>query len=97
MSTIDSGSYNRNNNFESINNSNSRDSHDLITDTNKLLATVRIAAKPILSFDELRRVASSMFVAIFESHFNTRIDHVVRDPRTKFDYEKYNNLIEVKT
>eukprot|EP00603_Paraphysomonas_imperforata_P003198 CAMPEP_0114445204 /NCGR_PEP_ID=MMETSP0103-20121206/18498_1 /TAXON_ID=37642 ORGANISM="Paraphysomonas imperforata, Strain PA2" /NCGR_SAMPLE_ID=MMETSP0103 /ASSEMBLY_ACC=CAM_ASM_000201 /LENGTH=458 /DNA_ID=CAMNT_0001616799 /DNA_START=134 /DNA_END=1507 /DNA_ORIENTATION=- len=40
---------------------------DLLSSTNKLLSHVGITAKQIISINELTRVASSMFVAVFES------------------------------
>lgn len=39
---------------------------------NTLLNRVGIEAKPINSFEELRKSASSMFVAIFEAMFQVR-------------------------
>jgi len=36
---------------------------------------------------ELRRVASSIFVALFEKLFSTRLDGIIRRPNTKSDYE----------
>ncbi|CAN0557707.1 unnamed protein product, partial [Ectocarpus sp. 8 AP-2014] len=39
---------------------------------NTLLNRVGISAKPINSFEELRKSASSMFVAIFEAMFQVR-------------------------
>jgi hypothetical protein len=63
------------------------DSSVLLSNTNKLLSTVGISAKTILSVEELARVASSMFVAVFESLFHLRIDNVKRNPNCKDDYE----------
>lgn len=40
---------------------------------NTLLNRVGIEAKPINSFEELRKSASSMFVAIFEAMFQVRL------------------------
>lgn len=44
----------------------------LLANTNNLLSAVGISAKKISSIRELCRVASSMFVAIFESLFHVR-------------------------
>jgi len=55
--------------------------------TNNLLAAVGIRTKKVASIDELTRVASSMFVAIFEALFRIRLDGIVRSPHTKEHYE----------
>lgn len=68
-------------------------SGDLLANTNKLLAAVGISAKTILSLEELTRVASSMFVAVFEALFHLRIEDVIRNPVTKEDYEKNAQLV----
>ncbi|RYH25255.1 hypothetical protein EON65_15810 [archaeon] len=59
----------------------------LISDMNKLLAATGIAAKRIRALSELARVASSIFVALFEHVYHTRIDEVIREPKTREDYE----------
>ena len=59
----------------------------LLSDTNKLLSQVGISSKTILSVEELSRVSSSMFVAIFESLFLQRIDGIIRSPKSTLDYE----------
>lgn len=58
----------------------------LIDGVNKLLADVGIQAKAIVSFEELKRVAPSMFVAVYESLYHNRIDEIIRTPRTVADY-----------
>ncbi len=65
----------------------------LLSNTNKLLLAVGITAKTINSIEELTRVASSMFVAIFESLFHTRIDGIIRNPTSKTDYEENAQLV----
>ena len=69
------------------------DSSVLLTNTNKLLQAVGISAKRIESTDELSRVASSLFVAVYESLFHQRINGIVRYPRTKDDYERNAQLV----
>lgn len=59
----------------------------LIANTNKLLQTVGIGGKEILTMKELIRVAPSMFVAVFESFFHTRIEGIIRNPISTEDYE----------
>jgi hypothetical protein len=54
---------------------------------NNLLAAVGITTKKITSIQELTRVASSMFVAVFEALFHVRLTGIVRQPTTKEDYE----------
>lgn len=46
----------------------------LLADTNNLLTAAGIGGKQIASISELSRVASSMFVAIFEAVYHTRVD-----------------------
>lgn len=60
----------------------------LLTKTNKLLAAVGLSAKGkyIHSTEELSRVASSLFVAIFESLFKMHISGIVRCPKSPTDY-----------
>jgi len=64
------------------------DANHLIDNVNRLLAEVGIEAKAIDSFDELKRVAPSMFVAVYESLYHNRIDEIIRAPRTLADYER---------
>ena len=54
--------------------------------TNKLLEYVGIVSKKVLSVDELVRVGSSLFVAVFESLFHLRISGIIRSPKTARDY-----------
>jgi hypothetical protein len=65
----------------------------LIEDTNKLLASTNIVAKKIRSLAELERVASSIFVALFEHVYHTRIDEIIRDPKSQRDYEYNAQLV----
>ena len=65
----------------------------LLSTTNKILSMIGISAKKILSLNELTRVASSMFVAIYESLFNDKIDGVIRNPRTVLDYTTNAQLV----
>ena len=58
----------------------------LLQDTNKLLSVVGIGGKQVLSYNELCRVSSSLFVAVFEALFNIRIDGINRNPRSQADY-----------
>jgi hypothetical protein len=58
----------------------------LLQDTNKLLSAVGIGGKQVLSYNELCRVSSSLFVAVFEALFNIRIDGINRNPRSQADY-----------
>jgi hypothetical protein len=50
----------------------------LLSMTNKILATIGITTKKINSLGELQRVASSMFVAIYEAFKNNRVKGIVR-------------------
>ena len=59
---------------------------DLIGSTNKLLEYVGISSKRIKSIDELIRVSSSMFVTVYEALFRTRLENIIRLPRTDQDY-----------
>lgn len=65
----------------------------LLASTNKLLDIVGIGAKQIQSIEELTRVASSMFVAIFETVFYARIEGAVRNPFSRSDYIKNAQLV----
>ena len=60
----------------------------LLTNTNKLLSAVGLSTKKISSIDELSRVSSSLFVAIFESLFHMRIDGIIRNPQSTEHYER---------
>ena len=62
------------------------DIQKLLVDTNNLLHAVGISAKRIASINELSRVASSMFVAVFESLFHVRLEGIIRSPQTKEQY-----------
>ena len=62
------------------------DIQKLLVDTNNLLFAVGISAKRIASINELSRVASSMFVAVFESLFHVRLEGIIRSPQTKEQY-----------
>lgn len=69
------------------------DTSVLLSNTNKLLCAVGITTKKIASTDELSRVASSLFVAVYESLFHQKIIGVVRNPRSKEDYENNAQLV----
>lgn len=69
------------------------DTSILISNTNKLLSAVGIAAKKIVSKDELARVAPSMFVAVYESLYHTRIEGIIRNPDSRLDYELNAQLV----
>lgn len=68
------------------NENDEEDTAILLAETNKLLSAVGISAKKILSIEELARVASSMFVAVFESLFRFRVEGINRNPRSREDY-----------
>jgi len=59
----------------------------LLLNTNNLLSAVGITAKKISSINELTRVASSMFVAVYEALFQRRLEGIVRENPSKSDYE----------
>ncbi|GMH74857.1 hypothetical protein TL16_g06575 [Triparma laevis f. inornata] len=59
----------------------------ILANTNALLKSVGVAAKPISRFAELRKSASSMFVAIFEAMFQVRLKGIIRKPSHVKDYE----------
>eukprot|EP01036_Dinobryon_divergens_P027380 gene27380-36147_t len=65
----------------------------LLQDTNKLLSAVGIGGKQVLSYNELCRVSSSLFVAVFEALFNIRIDGINRNPRSQTDYIRNAQLV----
>lgn len=69
------------------------DSSILLSNTNKLLTAVGISSKKILSTEEMSRVASSLFVAVFESLFHQRIKGVIRTPQSEKDYEHNAQLV----
>jgi hypothetical protein len=58
----------------------------LIANTNKILTSLGIAFKQIISMDSFVHVSPSMFVAIVESLFKMKIDGIIRSPRSKSDY-----------
>ena len=59
---------------------------NLLAETNELLARVGINAKQIQSVNELSRVSSSMFVAVYESLFRTKLVGIIRNPQTRDEY-----------
>lgn len=69
------------------------DTSVLLANTNKLLTAVGISAKRIESTEELSRVASSLFVAVYESLFHQKIPGVIRNPLTKSEYERNAQLV----
>ena len=58
----------------------------ILSNTNALLRAVGIDTKPMSAFEELRKSASSMFVAIFEAMFNRTLAGVERQPTHTGDY-----------
>ena len=62
------------------------DSRALINSTNSLLVSAGIGGPKIHSIQELKRVSSSILVAIYESLFSSRLG-VIRDPKLRSDYE----------
>lgn len=72
---------------------NSYDSKLLLYNTNQMLSLIGINTKKILSIDELKRVASSMVVAIYESLLNERIPGIIRFPQAVTDYETNAQLV----
>lgn len=58
----------------------------LLFNTNNLLTAAGITAKKIKTIGELTRVASSMFVAVYESLFHVRVEGIIRSPKSKEDY-----------
>ena len=64
----------------------------LLQEANDLLSRVGISAKRISSLGELSRVSSSMFVAVYESLFHTRLDAINRNPIIK---EEYINNVQI--
>ena len=57
-----------------------------LTKANMLLRVTGVNSKPMGTVDELRKCASSMFVAVIESMVNRRIAHIVRAPKRRSDY-----------
>ena len=58
----------------------------VLSNTNSLLSVVGISTKKVTSMGELTRVASSMFVAVFESLFHVRLEGIIRNPQNKDEY-----------
>ena len=59
----------------------------LIKKVNNLLRLVGISSDgEAVGVSEFRRVASSIFVALFEKIFSTRLEGIIRNPSTKSDY-----------
>lgn len=71
---------------ESLHAEDDDDESVLIANTNKVLTSLGIATKHILSMEELRRVAPSMFVGVVEALFKMKIDGIIRSPQSKQDY-----------
>ena len=79
-------------NFQTIS-TNDEDSSVLLLNTNKLLTAAGIFDKQISSTEELCRVASSLFVAVFESLFHQQIEGIIINPHSKADYEHNAQLV----
>lgn len=61
--------------------------NELVKKVNTLLRLVGISAEgETVGVMEFRRVASSIFVALFEKIFSTRLEGIIRNPSTKSDY-----------
>ena len=58
----------------------------VLSNTNNLLSIVGISTKKVTSMGELTRVASSMFVAVFESLFHVRLEGIIRNPQNGEEY-----------
>jgi hypothetical protein len=58
----------------------------LLDDANTLLQAIKIDTLPIRTISELVSLASSMFVAAFESVFTSQLEGVRRQPATQADY-----------
>lgn len=69
------------------------DTSVLLANTNKLLTAVGISAKRIESTEELSRVASSLFVAVYESLFHQKIPGVIRNPVSRSEFERNAQLV----
>jgi hypothetical protein len=69
------------------------DTSILLASTNKLLKLVRILSKPLMSIEELCRVSSSLFVAVFEALFDMRVEQINRRPKNKSDYIQNAQLV----
>lgn len=68
-------------------NMNSIDESSLLNAINQLLAFTNVyAGKYFKSMEEARRVASSLFVAVYEKIFNEFLPNVVRNPMAFSDY-----------
>ncbi|KAG5184489.1 hypothetical protein JKP88DRAFT_194951, partial [Tribonema minus] len=65
----------------------------LLRKINTLLTRVGIPAKPITSFNEVKKSASSMFVAIFEGMFKVTREGIVRKPTQLQDYVRNAQVI----
>ena len=62
------------------------DPSTVLSNTNNLLSIVGISTKKVTSMGELTRVASSMFVAVFESLFHVRLEGIIRSPQNGEEY-----------
>lgn len=62
------------------------DPSTVLANTNNLLSVVGISTKKVTSMGELTRVASSMFVAIFEALFHVRLEGIIRNPQNRDEY-----------
>lgn len=62
------------------------DPSTVLSNTNNLLSVVGISTKKVTSMGELTRVASSMFVAVFESLFHVRLEGIIRNPQNREEY-----------
>jgi Domain of unknown function (DUF5745) len=60
--------------------------HPLIISVNELLQMAGITNKRIRTLEHLRNVASSLFVAVFEGLFHSRLSSIRRSPKTREDY-----------
>lgn len=60
----------------------------LLTETNSLLEAMEFGTKTFTNFQDLEKSASSMFVAIYERMFGSRLKNIVRVPSKPEDYAK---------
>lgn len=62
------------------------DPSTILSNTNNLLSIIGISTKKVTSMGELVKVASSMFVAVFESLFHVRLEGIIRNPQSRDEY-----------
>lgn len=69
--------------------------NELLRNTNKMLNNAGLVdtLNAVKSIEELQKVASSMFVAVYEARFHIRLEEIIRNPNNELDNIYNSNIL----